>query len=760
MPRRPRCSISRYIPRRATRPARSTLIVVCPPALTLVFQIKNPHGWFVDADTSGYLGVTPVTIDGTVVCKPLDPAHLLAVKAISVVVRCKETRTFGTKAERTVWEKIKVVYRPPAAAAAAAAGEKSGAADGAVSAAVVYEDMGFFSKPFSLTIPPDVINHLSRAGSMSTQKTKEWKLIWKVDLVVEHRPIQFVGHSISKSYGLNLYNHASPSIPPPSPPQAVSIGENGYATLVHLNAPHGAPGPGDSCTLSFHAKPDDPAAVIKKASVVLERRIEAKTARSPSPTPTPPPYLEKPPSSSSSSTSIFRRNVSPHGSSSRTSTDSAPEVQAKAIVNKIADLTTDDITPGSGGAYWCTMNLDLLKRGAHWDIGETCLTDLVSVTFELKVKIWIKVGRTTRDFSCPPIPLTIAGVSLGERVAAQNAAMDLEAAAAAASAAAQHVTPSKRKHRSSRRGLYMHEGTLDISQDLLGTSTSVLPTAAVHARRKSKSKPATAPAPPTPILPITGVVTNIRPILRQTDSAASASASGRSTSPPDGQPTQSISFMFPSVLGGHGGQVETPVLPPIQSMLDPHTATGAAAADRAGRPPPSYEESYSILKQFQQTGRRISTTTSEEDDQPSRSRLKLDPASEAAASSAAGAAASGSSAGAGAGETRRGLPSLDALGLGLPFVPEDERPRSRPRTAPMVSTFARNIPPPLSGQLSEEVVTNNQARPMSMATSHPHPHRPGQGPGPHPTLGRTASGGTFAFGLPTVPGPPLPPQQR
>ena len=49
------------------------------------------------AEIAGYLGVTPVTVDGTILLKPIDPAHLLSVKAISVVIKCRETRSFGGK---------------------------------------------------------------------------------------------------------------------------------------------------------------------------------------------------------------------------------------------------------------------------------------------------------------------------------------------------------------------------------------------------------------------------------------------------------------------------------------------------------------------------------------------------------------------------------------------------------------------------------------------------------------------------------------
>lgn len=457
-----------------------------------------------------------------------------------------------------------------------------------------------------------------------------------------------------------------------------------------MNAPHGSFGPGDLFAFSFYAKPDDPQVTVRKASVVLERRIEARD-RSPSP-----PSSSHGPgtatSEKSSSSSLFRRNISPRPLYGRISSTSSETDREKAIVNKILDQTTDDITPGSGGTHWCTMNLALAKRTGHWDIGETCTTDTVSVSFELKVKIWLKYGRTTREFACPPVPLLVSGVSTADRMIAHNAALV-------------PVTPHKRKHRSSRRGLYMHEGTLDISQDLLGTT--VIP------RRKPKSKSDRTAS--SPILPITGIVTDIRPILLAADHANTSHAvSSTSTSPP---PT-SISFMFPSILGGHP---ETPVLPPIQSMLDhDHDPDHDLNQPRTT----SYSESYSILRQYQTSGRRVSNSTSEEEEQqPCRSRQKLEETTEDFA------------------KFSRGLPSLDALGLGLPFVPEDERPRSRPKTAPMVSTFARHVPPPLSGQISSDVKeVKDQIRPMSMATSHPSVHR--------------AASQTFAFGLPTVPGPP------
>jgi hypothetical protein len=86
-------------------------------------------------------------------------------------------------------------------------------------------------------------------------------------------------------------------------------------------------------------------------------------------------------------------------------------------------------------------------------------------------------------------------------------------------------------------------------------------------------------------------------------------------------------------------------------------------------PPDEIEAFY--MHQAQSTGRRISTTASEEEElQPSRHRQRRTSETFAYAVKA--------------------LPSLDALGLGLPHVEYSERPMSRPRTAPLHSTFAWN----------------------------------------------------------------------
>lgn len=545
-----------------------------------------------------------------------------------------------------MWEKTKVFWTP-------STGE--------------YEDMDKWSSRFSISIPTNAME-----VARSAQLTKDWRVDWKLHLVVTHRPIACVGETINRSYTLNVWDHISPSIPPPSPPQAMSIGHDAFSSQVFINPQHGAFGPGDSFPVSFHVKPDDASTTIKKASIYLERRYE-KREREISP-----PRAEK--------TSRFRLSPSPIFSRLSSGSDT-PE---KCIVHKLYDVTTDVLTPGSGGTLWGNVMFQLPARSANWDIGETCTTDLVRISFTIRVKLWIKSGRSTREIICPGVPIILTGVSSADRLKAQTEA-----------AALIPPTPTKRKH-SSRRGMYMQEGTIGIHEEVNG----------VGRRVPAKSKPKSIKSnPPSPILPISGVVTGLRPILRQADQPVASSSSGPSIRFQSREPLElpgSPTFAFPSQpMESHPNP---PVLPPIQSLLD--------------APPPPYE-SYSILHDYQQNGRRISNTASEEDEQPSRSRQRLAEGLESQEF-----------------DYRRGLPSLDALGLGLPVLPDHDRPRSRPRTAPLVSTFQRHVPPPLSGQVSPAVDPEmSQVRPVSMATTHV------------PATAPEKRTGRFAFRPPTSRGP-------
>lgn len=431
----------------------------------------------------GHFGLTPVVVTGSVSTRAPALSPPLLVNAVNVTVRCVETRLggpFGSAPEHVLFEKTRAVWS---------------AKDGP-------QVLGDWTSPFRITIPLDAAK-----VAVSSQHLKKWKVVWRFEASVEHKPIPYVGCRIVKAFFLNILNHAVPPQSPPSPPTDMMIGSGPSSTLVHLSTPHGAFGPGDEINLSFTAKTQDPQTMIKRATLVLERVAE---------------FLD----------------------------DTEVKPLVTASVTDIESRTS--------------VTLVMPRRGSAWDVGETVRTDTVVLRYQLRLHLAIQTdqSRQVNEYSCPAISLHVSSTSKSERDGAK---------------------PVAKRHRSSRRGLYMHEGTVDISSPLLDAPV-----------QRSSFVAADIPA-------------GLKPILLPPDHPA--------------QPNP-IHFIFPSPPPGGT---------PLREL-------------------PDYD-SYSIIRQFQQNGRRISTTGSEEEAmQPSRSRQKL--------------------------VERPTLPSLDALGLGLPHV---ER---RPVTAP------------------------------------------------------------------------------
>ncbi|GFZ49586.1 hypothetical protein JCM24511_07706 [Saitozyma sp. JCM 24511] len=617
--------------------------------LGLVPKQGNAGGRFFPH--SGYLGVSPVTIAGTAVAKLPQLCQPLPVKAVSVVVRCYETRTggpFGQNTENVLWEKSKRLWEPPGSDE--------------------FADMGDWECPFRISIPTDAITR-----THSSQWTKEWKLVWRLDVVIDHKPIPYVGHRISKAYALNLQNHRTPSLPPLSPPSPISA----PGAQIHLNAPHGAFGPGDVMTVSMHVKPDDPATSIKKATVILERRTEFLD---PSSSSTPQERrdslsVESESTSPPRAPAFWRRSVSPRPPYQRLTSDPpSPEVDpsSRVVTTKVIETTCEETTPGSAGTYWCSTQLTIPNRGGKWDSGETLRSPLVSVHFDLRVKVTFRSSKRSspKEFTCPPVPVILVATSAAERSEAQ---------AFAALTTPSRAASVKRKHRSSRRGLYMHEGTTEISDPIVnGVHTT-------QRRRRTKSQTS------SPVLQsVPSNVSDIKPILLSADHPAQS---------------HNISFVFPSPLLHSSPQVREDIdrsdsrLPSIQSLLSPQYRPPSPLSTTTSQSQAQIDyDSISILRQFQQTGRRISTSTSEEEEmQPSRSRQKV----------------RDDGMGGLAVFERPALPSLDALGLGLPQIPEHTPGRTnRPRTAPVHSTFAMAgaVPPPLFGSRPNSSDVNGRPR--------------------------------------------------
>ncbi|RXK41156.1 hypothetical protein M231_01560 [Tremella mesenterica] len=608
---------------------------------------------------TGYLGLSDVVATGTARAKSPPYCEPLLCRSIILVACCYQVRNVGvltSNAGTVLWEKTEVLWKPT-----------NGREFGAISD---------WEHNFRVVIPPEAVK-----GTTSTSWSKEWRTVWKIELVVDHKPIPVVSDSISRAFALNLFDYRLPILPPLSPPSSVRIGSGDNAAQISVNMPHGAFGPADDFRVSFYVKAEDPGAIVKRATVSLLRKTED---------------LEKPayyqhhgcaPSTSSPRLSFFRRSVSPRPRYQRISSDSSDgiicgveelPIPKNVKVTKIIDQSCDRPALGPGGTYWYHTNIHLPRRTGHWDYGETFRTKLLDVSFDLRVKLQIKTSKGKNvDVYGPLMPITLVGVSHEDRLAAQK----IIAASSPAPTSVPIKSGSRKKHRSSRRGLYMHEGTVDISDPI------------VSGPRKKSRPSSPCSTPPSPRLPpILGVASDLKPILH---------ISG----PPSA--SQSVQFIFPSpTLPRYADKLESNVLPPIRSLLHPSYS-----------PPPladsgltiSESDSLSMLERVRQNGRRISTTASDEDElQPLRSRPRLlDDHSEGQYEVE---------------YSRPSLPSLGALGLGLPEVPNDG-PRTRPRTAPIYSAFAANansqssetlIPPLLSGQLSKEMLqAREEDRPLT-----------------------------------------------
>lgn len=292
----------------------------------------------------------------------------------------------SARSDQTIWETSEYIWLPPA-----------GTQD---------QVLDRWEKPFKLTIPPE-----AAALARGTQNLREWRVRWRLEVMVEHVPIPIVGHRVAHAYDIKVYDHRSPSPSLPSPPAAMVLGSGATATHVHMNPPPTAFGPSESLPVSFSVRPDDPSASIKKLQLVLERRVELLDGKRSMGGST---DDDLPSQRRSRVHTLFRS--SPPGSSRGDKPD-------RAITTRIAETQCQVPTPGESGAMWSMGSLQLPRRGHNWDIGETTQTDVVNISFEARLKVTIKNKRagSQKELVSQPIPVVIVASTADERLQAIKA---------------------------------------------------------------------------------------------------------------------------------------------------------------------------------------------------------------------------------------------------------------------------------------------------------------------------------------------------
>ncbi|TCD59757.1 hypothetical protein EIP91_011573, partial [Steccherinum ochraceum] len=211
----------------------------------------------------GYLGLTPLRVDGIVRTKLEEDGKPVLAKSLSVHVRCYESRVGRTGSHRS---HILVDY-------AKTLWQKSDHEE--------YGLLGDFDGTFKISLPANVPGY-------STANYQEYKFFWRVEAVLEHVHINYVGSRLLRYYDLPLIRYDVPPPPPPNPsPTARPTSSSTPLTLYVPNSKPPTPiisynlstpvlpvGPSDLILSSLFLRPLDPSVSIRSASVLVERRID------------------------------------------------------------------------------------------------------------------------------------------------------------------------------------------------------------------------------------------------------------------------------------------------------------------------------------------------------------------------------------------------------------------------------------------------------------------------------------------------------
>lgn len=383
---------------------------------------------------TGYLGLTPVIIEGLVATKRDADQKFLPTRSITVSVRCYESRIgrIGVLQSNVLVDYTDVLWSKP---------------DGKE-----YENIGDLEFPFRISIPVQV-------GGFSTSTFVEYRCVWRVEAILTHSHITGVGTRQIKHCEIALTRY---DLLPP----LRSVPSSRYSSEPFLNLQTNKPraprinysitcptapiGPMDLVSVPISLQPLDSGVVIRSASVLVERRIQLHEATAPYPanssTPLSIPQSPSSPSlasysptasfqdlshrfaaqpsaihrfasdthlhqalASTSSLSSSNPTITPHTFYPSNSTSSvATEVQPlinrttpssssllqvlpkKTISHTIAEVESSGPFARSDSGVWSktlTIEWPAPKSSGRWAIGETIRSQLVSVRFFLRVKI-------------------------------------------------------------------------------------------------------------------------------------------------------------------------------------------------------------------------------------------------------------------------------------------------------------------------------------------------------------------------------------
>ncbi|KAI0637168.1 hypothetical protein C8Q77DRAFT_1155025 [Trametes polyzona] len=205
----------------------------------------------------GYLGLTPVRVEGVVRTKLDEDGRPIPARTLSISVRCYQSRLTRSRTFRStlVVDHTDVLWvKPP---------DKD------------YADVAEMEFPFKLTLP-------KRTPGFSTANYQDYRVFWRLEAVLEHVPIPRVGSRIVRYYDLGLIRYDIPPTPQPDPSTPTFPHDLPHKTAkprapvvrYNVSVPTLPIGPSDIIFTALSVQPLDPAVTVRGATVSVERRID------------------------------------------------------------------------------------------------------------------------------------------------------------------------------------------------------------------------------------------------------------------------------------------------------------------------------------------------------------------------------------------------------------------------------------------------------------------------------------------------------
>ncbi|KAK0210606.1 hypothetical protein DFS33DRAFT_1294294 [Desarmillaria ectypa] len=407
---------------------------------------------------TGYLGLTPVKVDGAILTRLDQDLKMLPARSITVSVRCYELvlGRVGVLQSNVLVDYTKVLWEKPE-------GQD-------------YGEIGDLELPFRFAIP-------TKVGGLSTASFVEYRCLWRVEAILNHIPITGVGSRQVKHSELPLTRYDTPAqfLPSHRRQQSSSIPPLDRQTLkpraprirYAIKCPSFPIGPMDLVSVHLYLLPNDASVSIRSASAIIERRIHVNEASARSAAPASysntsgrpisqanfehhSPALS--PLSHSPISSYQDSHHNTHASISSSSLSSAPTITPNSVFPSTTTLSTAEkrpllhvgsssesaLTPPTSSELphgrtsvhpvagmesstpftrdqngiltkTLTVPWPVPKSNSRWAVGETVITDFVSVKFFVRVKVVVTSPSGTESLELEERELFVVSTNDAER---------------------------------------------------------------------------------------------------------------------------------------------------------------------------------------------------------------------------------------------------------------------------------------------------------------------------------------------------------